>query len=150
MIILYLGNIVEIKIQTFENLNDVKLFKPYVNSAGYDLESQDDFTILPWSRASFDTGLRMSIPKGYYAKICPRSGLAIREGVVALNGVIDSGYLGLIYVILFNFSDKEYSVKKGNRIAQIIFKKCTSVSFSFGSLINNTQRGVKGLGSSGV
>ena len=148
-----LGNVVEIRIATSDNVGLGECFTPikaYVNSAGYDLQAGEDFDILPWSRAPLNTKIRMSIPKGYYGEICGRSGLAIRDGVVTVNGIIDSGYLGFIYVILFNLSDKEYCVKKGNRIAQIIFKKCENVSFSFGPLIYNTERGVKGLGSSGV
>ena len=92
----------------------------------------------------------MSIPKGYYGEICPRSGLAVKSGVVAFNGTIDSGYLGLVYVLLFNFSDNKFSVEKGNRIAQIIFKKCESVSFSFEDFNFVTERGVKTFGSSGL
>ena len=54
----------------------------------------------------------MFIPNGYYGEICPRSGLAVRNSILAFNGTIDSGYLGIIYVLLFNLSDKEYSIKK--------------------------------------
>ena len=92
----------------------------------------------------------MFIPNGYYGEICPCSGLAVRNGILAFNGIIDSGYLGIVYVLLFNLSDKEYFIKKGDRIAQIIFKKFENVSFSFDELTFNTDRGVKGLGSSGV
>ena len=92
----------------------------------------------------------MFIPNGYYGEICPRSGLAVRNSILAFNGTIDSGYLGIIYVLLFNLSDKEYFIKKGDRIAQIIFKKFENVSFSFCELTFDTDRGVKGFGSSGV
>ena len=92
----------------------------------------------------------MQIPKGYYGEICPRSGLALRNGVVAFNGTVDSGYFGVVYVLLFNFSSEKFSVEKGNRIAQMIFKKCENVSFSFENLIFDSERGVKGFGSSGL
>ena len=92
----------------------------------------------------------MSIPKGYYGEICPRSGLALKNGVVAFNGTIDSGYLGVVYVLLFNFSNDNFSVEKGNRIAQIIFKKYETVSFLFEEFIFDIERGIKAFGSSGL
>lgn len=131
--------------------NEVKTpIKAYVNSAGYDLFADEANTILPNSRILINTGIRMSIPKGYCGEISPRSGLALKNGIVAFNGTIDSGYLGFVYVLLFNFSDFEFSIEKGNRIAQIIFKKCESVSFSLSDIHFDTERGVKAFGSSGL
>ena len=124
--------------------------KAYVNSAGYDLIADESVNVFPNSRAIISTDLRMCIPKGYYGEICSRSGLALKNGVVAFNGTIDSGYLGVVYVLLFNFSDDKFSVEKGNRIAQIIFKKCESVSFSFEDFNFDTEHGVKAFGSSGL
>ena len=148
---MFLGNEILIKIgNSSDSLNVNKPIKAYVNSAGYDLYSDESFNILPWSRAAISTGIRMFIPNGYYGEICPRSGLAVRNGILAFNGTIDSGYLGIVYVLLFNLSDKEYFIKKGDRIAQIIFKKFENVSFSFCELTFDTDRGVKGFGSSGV
>ena len=103
--------------------------KAYVNSAGYALFADESIEVLPDSRAVISTGLQMQIPKGYYGQISPRSGLALKNSVVAFNGTIDSGYLGVVYVLLFHFSSEKFSVKKGNRIAQIIFKKCENVFF---------------------
>ena len=124
--------------------------KAYVSSAGYDLIADESVNVFPNSRAIISTGLRMCIRKGYYGEICSRSGLALKNGVVAFNGTIDSGYLGVVYVLLFNFSDDKFSVEKGNRIAQIIFKKCESVSFSFEDFNFDTERGVTAFGSSGL
>ena len=92
----------------------------------------------------------MQIPKGYYGEICSRSGLALKNGVVAFNGTIDSGYFGVVYVLLFNFSSEKFSVEKGNCIAQMIFMKCENISFSFEDLNFDSERGVKGFGSSGL
>ena len=92
----------------------------------------------------------MQIPKGYYGEISPRSGIALKNGVVAFNGTVDSGYLGVVYVLLFNFSSGKFSVEKGNRITQMIFKKCENVSFSFETLIFDSERGIKAFGSSGL
>ena len=124
--------------------------RAYVNSAGYDLFADESIEVLPNSRAVVSTGLRMQIPKGYYGQISPRSGLALKNGVITFNGTIDSGYFGVVDVLLFNFSFEKFVVEKGNRIAQIIFKKCESVSFSFEDLNFDSERGVKSFGSSGL
>ena len=125
--------------------------KMYLDSAGYDLFASVSFCILKWSRASINTGIRLQIPKGFYGEIKPRSGLALKNGLFAFNGTVDAGYTGFVYVILFNNSDFDYHVKKGDRIAQIIFRKCHSVSFNFCEKVScDTDRGVKGFGSSGV
>ena len=125
--------------------------KMYIDSAGYDLFADESVNILKWSRASVNTSIRFQIPKGFYGEIKSRSGLALKKGVVAFNGTVDSGYTGFVYIILFNNSDFDYNVKKGDRIAQIIFRKCHSVSFCVAEhLSGDTDRGVKGFGSSGV
>ena len=153
---LFLGNdneeiVVNISFDKSKDFNSKIPIKIYVNSAGYDLFADESITILKWSRSSVNTNIRFDIPKGFYGEIKPRSGLAIRNGLLAFNGTIDSGYLGYVYVILFNCSDFDYNVKKGDRIAQIIFRKCHSVSFNFcGKVSFDTDRGVKGFGSSGV
>ena len=147
MITLFLGNELLIKLSRSSISSEVveKPKKAYVNSAGYDL-----IEVLPDSRAVISTGLQMQIPKGYYGQISPQSGLALKNGIVAFNGTVDSGYLGVVYVLLFNFSSEDFLVEKGNRIAQMIFKKCENVSFSFGNLLFDSERGAKGFGSSGL
>ena len=105
---------------------------------------------LPQKMYSDSVELQMCIPKGYFGKISLRSGLATHYGVLAFQGTIDSGYKGIIYILLFNFSDNGYVVEKGNRIAQIIFLKCQNyVSFlEYETLdFNSSERGSKGFGS---
>ena len=150
MIILFLEN--EIQIDFIRHSDDAKEpLKVYVDSAGYDLFANETFKILSNSRGIISTGIKMSIPKGFYGQISPRSGLALNNGVVAFSGTIDSGYLGIVYVLLFNFSTNDFLVEKGNRIAQIIFKKCENVSFSNVEYLTfDSERGVKGFGSSGL
>ena len=152
MITSFLGNELLIKLSRSSISSEVveKQKKVYVNSAGYDLFADESIEVLPNSRAVISTGLQMQIPKGYYGQISPRSGLALKNGVVAFNGTIDSGYLGVVYVLLFNFSSEKISVEKGNRIAQMIFKKCENISFLFENLIFDSERGIKGFGSSGL
>ena len=87
MITLFLGNELLIKLSRSSISSEVveKPKKAYVNSAGYDL-----IEVLPDSRAVISTGLQMQIPKGYYGQISPRSGLALKNGVINFNGTIDS------------------------------------------------------------
>ena len=155
MILLFLENIVDVKLFTSTSTASVSKIplKAYINSAGYDLFADETVEVLSNSRALISTGLQMQIQKGYYGQIFPRSGLALKHGIVAFNGAVDSGYLGVVYVLVFNFSSKDFLVEKGNRIAQMIFKKCENVSFSFSSgnlLSSDLERGVKGFGSSGL
>ena len=152
LITLFLENVVDVKLYASSTTVSKIPLKAYNNSAGYDLFADETVKVLANSRALISTDLQMDIPKGYYAQICPRSGLALKNGVVAFNGTIDSGYLGVVCVILFNFSSEDFLVEKGNRIAQMIFKKCEDVSFSFGTFESShfSERGVKGFGSSGL
>ena len=123
----------------------------YNDSAGYDLPSAETITVPKWSRRLVNTKLRFDIPKGFYGEIKARSGIAIKKGVVAFNGTIDSGYSGFVCIIVFNFSNDDYLIQKGDRIAQIIFKKCHSVSFNLcEKLTYISKRGESGFGSSGV
>ena len=146
---LFLENILQIKLSS--TTDDVKKpMKAYINSAGYDLFADESIDVLSNSRALISTGLKMQIPKGFYGQISPRSGIALRNGVVAFSGTVDSGYLGIVYVLLFNFSSENFLVEKGNRIAQMIFKKCENVSFSFEDLTSDSERGIKGFGSSSL
>ena len=92
----------------------------------------------------------MSIPKDFFGRISPCFGLAANYGTVAFDGTIDSGYRGIIYVLLFNFSKDDYIVEKGNRIAQIIFQKYENVSFLEDSFDFTSERDVKGFQSPGL
>ena len=114
MITLFLGNELLIKLcRSSISSDDVeKPKKAYVNSAGYDLFADESVDVFPNSRGIISTGLRMQIPKAYYGEICPRSGLALKNAVVAFNGTIDSGYLGVVYVLLFNFLMRNSQLKK--------------------------------------
>ena len=151
MIILFLGN-EKILINVSFDKNETRIpALSYNNSAGYDLPSAETITVPKWSRRLVNTKLRFDIPKGFYGEIKARSGIAIKKGVVAFNGTVDSGYTGFVYIIFFNFSNDDFLIQKGERIAQIIFKKCYSVSFNVcNKFISTSERGESGFGSSGV
>ena len=151
MIILFLGN-EKILINVSFDKNETRIpALSYNNSAGYDLPSAETITVPKWSRRLVNTKLRFDIPKGFYGEIKARSGMAIKKGVIAFNGTVDSGYTGFVYVIVFNFSNDDFLIQKGDRIGQIIFQKCHSVSFNIcEKIISISERGESGFGSSGV
>ena len=151
MTILFLGNEKIVINVTFDK-NETRIPVLWYNdSAGYDLPSAETITVPKWSRRLVNTKLRFDIPKGFYGEIKARSGIAIKKGVIAFNGTVDSGYTGFVYVIVFNFSNDDFLIQKGDRIGQIIFQKCHSVSFNIcEKLISISERGESGFGSSGV
>ena len=151
MIILFLGNEKILINVSFDKNETIIPTLSYNNSAGYDLPSAETITVPKWSRRLVNTKLRFDIPEGFYGEIKARSGMAIKKGVIAFNGTIDSGYTGFVYVIVFNFSNDDFLIQKGDRIGQIIFQKCHSVSFNIcEKLISISERGESGFGSSGV
>jgi dUTP pyrophosphatase len=119
-------------------------------AAGYDLFSLYNYTLYPHQRLLVQTGIAMEIPDGYYGRIAPRSGWALKYGIDTLAGVIDSDYRGEVGVILYN-TDKAipFNIKMGDRIAQMIFKKYESIDFVIENELDQTERGSGGYGSSG-
>lgn len=120
-------------------------------SAGCDLTSAEDVTIPPQTRRVVGTGLKIEMPGGYGAYVCPRSGLAAKHGVTVLNtpGVIDNDYRGEIKVILYNSGEEEFIVKKGDRIAQLVFFPIIQAIFRKIKVVASTDRGEGGFGSTG-
>lgn len=125
------------------------------DDAGYDLYAVEDAWILPGQRAKIDTGIQISIPAGYYGRVAPRSGLAVKHGIDVLAGVVDSTYRGNVAVVLINLStgneDSAFKVSAGDRIAQLIIEKCHNVHFDeVRESFEETPRGIGGFGSSGI
>lgn len=121
-------------------------------AAGLDLVSAEDTVIAAHSRLMVSTGLAVAIASGYEGQVRPRSGLAAKSGVTVLNtpGTIDSDYRGELKVILFNTTDTSFVVKKGDRIAQLVIAPvilCDPVEVEE---FDETERGEKGFGSTGV
>ena len=123
-------------------------------SAGMDVRAniKEDITIAPLQRKLIPTGLKMSIPAGYEFQVRPRSGLALKHGIFVLNspGTIDADYRGDIGVILANFSDTAFTVKRGDRIGQLIFQKVERAEFEVVPALDDTLRGEGGFGHTGV
>ena len=120
-------------------------------AAGYDLYAAEDEVVVCGTRKLIKTNISMEITPGYYGRIAPRSGLAYKSGIDVLAGVIDSDYRGDIGVILYN-TDKniDFEIKKGDRIAQIIFEACYSATLNIVENLDNTLRQGGGYGSTGV
>lgn len=122
-------------------------------SAGMDLRAwlDQEVVLLPLQRALIPTGLHVSIPPGYEAQVRPRSGLAAREGVTVLNtpGTIDADYRGEIKVIMVNLSDKPFTIRDGERIAQMIIARHERVEWDKREELDETTRGHGGFGHTG-
>ena len=98
--------------------------KAYPDSAGNDLFATETKLLPARGRVCVSVDLKLAIPKVVFGQIAGRSGAALFKGISAFNSIIDVGYRDRIYVLLFNFSDDDYAIEKGNRIAQIIIQRC--------------------------
>ena len=116
--------------------------------AGFDLYSTEDFTLQPGERRLFKLGLSMAIPAGYYGRISPRSGRALKEGLDVMAGTVDSGYLQEIGVVLINLGQSLIDIYAGHKIAQMILQRCESVQFQSVDELPGSDRG-GGFGSTG-
>lgn len=123
-------------------------------SAGMDLRANLDKSILlkPLERKIISTGLYLEIPPGYEGQIRPRSGMAFNHGISCPNspGTIDADYRGELGVILINLSKKDFVINDGDRIAQLIIAKHETIIWEEVEQLNNSERGDKGYGSSGI
>ena len=120
--------------------------------AGADLYARIDLTLAPGERALMPTGIAIALPPGFAAFIHPRSGLAIRDGLSMVNapGTVDASYRGEIQVILVNMDrTNPISIKRGDRVAQIIIQRIENVNFVPVSQLPGTERGSGGFGSTG-
>ena len=123
-------------------------------AAGLDLRAfvETEITIPPLGRARIPTGLFIEVPEGYEAQVRPRSGLAYNNGVTVLNspGTIDSDYRGEVSVILINLGAEPFTVKNGERIAQMVISPVIRAQVAEAELLSETTRGSGGFGSTGV
>lgn len=123
-------------------------------SSGMDLCAYLDEPVVlePLQRALIPTGISVSIPEGFEAEIRPRSGIAQKFGVTVLNtpGTIDADYRGEVKVLLINLGENPFTVRKGDRIAQMIFKSLVTVNWRPVEALPGTTRGQGGFGSTGM
>lgn len=119
--------------------------------AGADLYSNEDVIIHPDNYNTVGTGIALALPDGWVGLVHPRSGIASRMGVTVLNapGTVDSGYRGEVKVILINHGSIPFIIRKGDRIAQLVFQKVETANFVEVQNLDETVRGGNGFGSSG-
>lgn len=141
----------EIKIKLLNNDANVPV-KATEYSSGYDVFSSVEYNLKKGSYELISTGIIIELEKGMEAQIRPRSGLAIKHGITVLNspGTIDADYRGEIKVILVNHSKEDYLIKKGMRIAQIVFSNVIDINFKLADELNKTERDFGGFGSTGI
>ncbi len=124
------------------------------HSAGVDLYAAvERETVVEAGKWSFiPTGIAVAIPEGYEGQVRPRSGLALKHGIGMLNGpgTIDADYRGEIGIILFNFSNAPFTIRRGDRIAQLVFAKFEKASLRKVDRLSETARGAGGFGHTGV
>ena len=121
------------------------------SDAGMDVRSAVDVVVPRGGRALVKTGLVMLLPPGYEAQVRPRSGLALKSGITVLNtpGTIDAGYRGEVGVILANFGEADFPVRKGDKIAQLVIAPVTQPEIVETEVVDETDRGTGGFGSTG-
>lgn len=125
-----------------------------LGSSGMDLQAflKKNIILKPFERKLIPTGISIELPFEYEGQIRSRSGLSLKYGIICLNspGTIDSDYRGSINIILINISSKEFIIKNGDRIAQIIFSKYKKIKWKIAKKLNKSIRGIKGFGSTGI
>lgn len=118
-------------------------------AAGLDICSIEDLRIEPRQRAVAKTGLAVAIPPGFYGRVAPRSGLAAKNGLDVLAGVIDSDYRGQLCVLLYNTGDEAIDLPAGSKICQLIIEQIITPDATWASDLDETARGAGGFGSTG-
>lgn len=119
-------------------------------SAGLDLYSIEDISIGPKQRILARTGLAVAVPEGFYGRVAPRSGLAVKNGLDVLAGVIDSDYRGELCCALLNTGDETIELQQGSRLCQLIIEQIITPTPEWADELDDTSRGTGGFGSTGV
>jgi dUTP pyrophosphatase len=119
-------------------------------AAGYDLSSPDNHVLPSKGKKLIPLNFKIQIPIGYYGRIAPRSGIALKNFIDVGAGVIDCDYRGNVGVLLFNFSDTDFHIQRGDRIAQLIIEKIITPDIIIVNKLNESIRGENGFGHTGI
>ncbi len=146
---------IKVKIRQDEAAKDLPLPRYATSgSSGMDVCAavSGEVVIEPGDIKLISAGFYLSIPLGYEAEMRPRSGLAIKHGITLVNtpGTIDSDYRGLVSVILTNIGKKPYTIRRGDRIAQMVFKESVRAELEAREELDETERSVGGFGHTGI
>ena len=141
----------EIKIVMLENCEDLMPAKAHFDDAAFDLRSRVDMVLPVRKSVLVPAGFSLELPVGYEAQIRPRSGLALKYDLMLTNspGTIDAGYRGEVGVIMYNGGTEEFTIKRGDRIAQMVIAKLPEVKLVVAESLSETGRGSGGFGSTG-
>jgi len=145
----------KVRVRRLPTARDLPLPSPASpGSSGFDLRAavEDELVLRPGERVLVPTGLVLEIPPGCEGQVRPRSGLALRHGIGVLNspGTIDSDYRGEVGVILVNLGEAPFPVRRGDRIAQLVFARVETVEWDEAEDLAGSDRGAGGFGSTGV
>ena len=142
-----------LKVEKLEHCAGLPEYKTE-GAAGMDLmaANTEDVVLKPLERALIPTGIKIELPRGYEAQIRPRSGLAIKSGITLSNcvGTIDEDYRGEVCVGLINLSNEDFTIKRGDRIAQMLIAPVVRANIQVLGELSATARGTGGFGSTGV
>lgn len=142
-----------LKFQKLDNSVQIPQYET-VGASGMDLKAflEENIILQPMERKLIPTGLKMEIPIGYEAQIRPRSGLSIKNGITLINciGTIDADYRGEIKIPLINLSQEVFTIKNGDRIAQMVIMPIIQPQIQVVDELTHTQRQEGGFGSTGV
>jgi len=119
-------------------------------AAGYDLYSAYDYTIPARGKVLAKTDVQVRVPSGTYGRVAPRSGLAWKHHIDIGAGVVDEDYRGNLGVVMFNHAEAEFTVKAGDRIAQLVCERIAHPEIQELASLDATERGEGGFGSTGT
>lgn len=144
---------IELKVEKLPHCAGLPEYKTE-GAAGMDIMAAVDepVTLKPLERALIPTGIKIELPHGYEAQIRPRSGLAIKSGITLSNcvGTIDEDYRGEVCVGMINLSNEDFTIKRGDRIAQMLIAPVVRAEISVTGELTSTARGAGGFGHTGV
>ncbi|MEK9161487.1 MAG: dUTP diphosphatase [Patescibacteria group bacterium] len=136
----------------FQKILDEAIIPHYSHQgdAGMDIFSAEDAVIKAGERRSVRTGVKMELPEGLVGLVWDKSGLALKNGLKTMAGVIDASYRGEIIIVLANLSNQDYKIEKGQKIAQMLIQKVEQVKIEEARELSETKRGEDGFGSTGL
>ncbi|CAG62158.1 uncharacterized protein GVI51_L09559 [Nakaseomyces glabratus] len=141
------GNVLKVQLRSEHGIAPTK---GSVYAAGYDIYASADYVIPAMGQGMVPTDISFTVPEGTYGRIAPRSGLAVKHGIQTGAGVVDRDYTGEVKIILFNHSQKDFEIKRGDRVAQLILEKIVDdAEVVVVESLEDSQRGAGGFGSTG-
>ncbi len=127
-----------------------ELTKKHKSDAGWDIHSEENYTLPIGGRHKFSTGLVIAVPENHKGQVCNRSGLSARYGLMVFEGTVDPDYRGEVFVTIINLGQDEYTVSVGDRIAQLVLQRVNTEPFERVDRLPDTNRGSNGFGSTGI